>query len=110
MKYLYWDLGEQPQHGRVVVHLRGSAANVILLDPVSFDRYRHGLSFQHTGCLHTDTRRPARLQIPEDGHWYLVIDCGGPHQVEVKKIQILPPKESPTASEADTTPVGATAP
>ena len=100
MKYLYWDLGERQQHSRVVVHLRGSAANVILLDPVSFDRYRCGLSFHYAGGLHADTRTPARREIPKDGHWYLVIDCGGPHHVEVKKIRIRPPKESPTVSEA----------
>ena len=107
MKYLYWNLGEQPQHSRVVVHLRGSAASVILLDPVNFDRYRYGLSFDHTGCLHTGSRSPARCQIPKDGHWYLIIDCGGPPHVEVKKIEILPPKESPRASEADAALVGA---
>jgi hypothetical protein len=109
MRYLYWDLGAHKQHSRVVVHLRGSAANVILLDPVSFDGYRHGLSFHYTGGLHTDTRRPARCEIPKAGHWYLVIDCVGPHYVEVKKIQILPPKESPRASEADRALAGATA-
>jgi Domain of unknown function (DUF1883) len=109
MKYLYWDLGAHQQHSRVVVHLHGSAANVLLLDPVSFDRYRCGLSFHCTGGLHTDTRRPARREIPRDGHWYLVIDCGGPHRVDVKKIQILRPKESPTASEADRRLAGATA-
>ena len=109
MKYLYWDLGERQQGSRVVAHLRGSAANVILLDPVSFDRYRYGLSFQYTGCLHADMRQPARCEIPKDGHWYLVIDCGGPHHFEVKKIQILPPKASPRASDPDATLVGANA-
>lgn len=109
MKYLYWDLGARRRHTRVVVHLRGSAANVILLDPVNFDHYRYGRSFHCTGCLHTDTRGPARCEIPKDGHWYLVIDCVGPHYVEVKKIQILPPKELPRASEADAPLEGANA-
>lgn len=103
MKYLYWDLGEQRQDSGVVVHLRGSAANVILLDPVNFDRYRYGLSFDYAGGLHTST--PVRLDIPKDGHWYLVIDCCGyHHHVQVKKIQVLAGDESPTASEADPKP------
>ena len=99
MKYLYWDLGERQHDNVVVVHLRGSAANVILLDPVNFDRYRYGLSFHYTGGLHTGT--PVRLEIPKDGHWYLVIDCCGyQHHVQVRKIQMLPAEESPTASES----------
>ena len=107
MKYLYWDLGEQPEDGQVVVHLRGSAANVILLDPVNFDRYRYGLSFHYTGGLCTGT--PVRLEIPKDGYWYLIIDCcGHEHHVEVKKIQILPADESQMAEEADNVLAGAT--
>ena len=107
MKYLYWDLGEQPEDGQVVVHLRGSAANVILLDPVNFDRYRYGLSFHYTGGLRTGT--PVRFDIPKDGYWYLVIDCCGYEQhVEVKKIQILPADESQMAEEADNVLAGAT--
>ena len=100
MKYLYWDLGEQQRDNGVVVHLGGSTANVILLDPVSFDRYRYGLSFRYTGGLHAGT--PVRLEIPNDGHWYLVVDCCGyHHHVQVKKIQMLPADVSPRASDAD---------
>ena len=108
MRYLYYDLGEQEQETWVVAHLRGSAANVILVDPPNFDRYRFGQFFQYTGGL--CTRTPARLQIPHDGHWYLVIDCGGyRHHVHARAIEILAPRESPTASEAAAAPVGATA-
>jgi hypothetical protein len=108
MKYLYYDLGEREQETSVVVHLRGSSANVILLDPLNFDCYRFGRPFQYTGGLHT--RTPARLQIPEKGHWYLVIDCGGyRHHVHPATIEIFPPQpdESPSPSEVDSTLVGA---
>jgi len=64
MKYLYYDLGEQRQDSRVVAHLHGSAANVILVDPLNFDRYRFGQPFQYAGGFHT--RTPARVRIPED--------------------------------------------
>ena len=108
MKYLYYDLGEQPQDSCVVAHLRGSAANVILVDPLNFDRYRFGQPFRYAGGLHT--RTPARIRIPEDGHWYLVIDCGGyQHHVHAKNIEILAPHESVTGSESDTTRVGVNA-
>lgn len=108
MKYLYYDLGEQPQGSFVIAHLKGSAANVVLVDPPNFDRYRFGQPFLYTGGLYT--RTPARLKVPRDGHWYLVIDCGGyTHHVWTKKIEILTPEESPTASEADTMLEGANA-
>lgn len=108
MKYLYYDLGEQEQENWVVAHLRGSAANVILLDTLNFERYRFGRPFEYTGGLHTHT--PARLQIPQGGHWYLVIDCGGyRHHVHPVNVEIVAPDEPPTASEAEAAPVGANA-
>jgi hypothetical protein len=109
MKYLYYDLGEQQQDGQVVAHLRGSAANLILLDPLNFDRYRSHQPFIYMGggfCMRT----PASVRIPRDGHWYLAVDCGGyPHNVRIKKIETLPPDRSPGSSEAATTPLGASA-
>jgi Domain of unknown function (DUF1883) len=108
MKYLYYDLGEQQEGSLVVAHLRGSSANVILLDPLSFDRYRFGQPFQYAGGL--CTRTPARVQIPQDGHWYLVIDCGGyGHRVYAEKIDIVTPAESSKPHDADTALVGANA-
>jgi uncharacterized protein DUF1883 len=108
MKYLYYDLGEREQDTSVVVHLRGSSANVILLDPLNFDRYRFGRLFGFTGGLHT--RTPASVRIPETGHWYLVIDCGGyRHHVHPEKIEILTPDPdgSPDASGSGAALVGA---
>jgi hypothetical protein len=108
MKYIYNDLGEQQHDCCVIAHLRGSAANVILLDEANFDRYRFGKPFEYSGGL--CTRTPAQLQIPEDGHWYLVIDCGGyRHHVHVDDIQVSAPDESPVATDAKTTLVGASA-
>ena len=100
MKFLYYDLGEQQKDNWVVAHLDGSAANVILVDPPNFDRYRCGQPFVYTGGLYT--RTPARLQIPRDGNWYLVIDCGGyRHHVHARNLEILGPDEVATASDAD---------
>lgn len=108
MKYLYYDLGEQQEGSWVVAHLRGSAANVILLDPVSFERYRLGQPFRYAGGL--CTRTPARVQIPEDGHWYLVIDCGGySYGVHSERLDIVTPDESSVAPESDTALAGANA-
>lgn len=108
MKYLYYDLGDQPQDSCVMAHLRGSAANVILLDTENFNRYRFGRPFQYVGGLYG--RTPARLYIPHDGHWYLVVDCGGyKHRVSVDKVDVLPSDESAEPTEIDTPLVGASA-
>jgi hypothetical protein len=109
MKYLYYDLGERPQGSSVVAHLVGSAVNVILLDPLSFERYRLGLPFLHSGGgFYKET--PVRLEIPRDGHWYLVIDCGGfMHRVSVKRVELVAPNTAPAAAEPDTPLVGANA-
>jgi hypothetical protein len=104
MRYLYYELGEQQEESWVIAHLRGSAANVILLDPLNFDRYRFGEPFLYTGGLYT--RTPVRLQIPHDGEWYLVIDCGGyQHHVRARNIEVLTSREA----EADATHTGAAA-
>jgi Domain of unknown function (DUF1883) len=108
MKYIYYDVGEQPQDACVVAHLRGSAANVILLDSGNFDRYRLGLPFDYAGGL--CARTPARLRIPRDGHWYLVIDCGGyRHRVSVENVEVLTADRPHSAGEVepDTPLVGA---
>lgn len=75
MRYHFYDIGHQTEGSSVVVRLRGSTANVILLDPPNFARYRSGEPFLYTGghCR----RSPVRLQIPRDGHWFVVIDHGG---------------------------------
>lgn len=81
---------------------------MILIDPLNFDCYCLRQPFQYTGGLCTHT--PARLQIPQDGHWYLVIDSGEySHHVWTENIEILTPGEWPTVGDADTTLVGANA-
>lgn len=108
MRYLYYDLGEQEQETWVVAHLSGSWANVILLDSLSFERYRRGLPFMYTGGLCAQT--PARVQVPRDGHWYLVVDCGGfTHRLCVTKIEVLTADSALSAAETGSPHVGANA-
>jgi hypothetical protein len=78
MRYAYRDLGEQPAGSTAVVRWSGGAASVILLDPVNFSKYRHcnGRPFFYDGGGHYG-RPPARLSIPQDGRWYIVVDLGG---------------------------------
>jgi hypothetical protein len=74
-KYAYYDLGELHTGETVIVRLRGSAANVLLLDQRNFARYRAGLRFAYVGGRHS--RSPARLAVPHDAHWFVALDLGG---------------------------------
>lgn len=75
MRYSYFDLKEQSKDTSVVVRLAGSSANVILLDRTNFASYRAGRPFLYEGGFRR--RSPVRLTVPEDGHWYVVVDLGG---------------------------------
>ena len=77
MRYAYHDLGDQPAVSTAVIHWRGSAADVLLLDPVNFCKYREGKSAVLYSGGGRYGRSPARLSIPEDEHWYIVADFGG---------------------------------
>jgi hypothetical protein len=84
MRYAYSDLGEQTAGSTAVVRWRGSPANVALLDPVNFAKYRDGRTpVFYSGGGHG--RSPARLTIPQDGRWYVVADFGGTrHEASVE--------------------------
>jgi hypothetical protein len=58
----------------VEVSLDGQA-NVMLLDPENYQRYRRGESFRYHGGLAKTS--PLRLEPPHRGHWHLVVDLGG---------------------------------
>ncbi len=65
---------------RVEVVLRGSAANVMLLDDINFNNYKAGRQFRYYGGHYTMS--PVLIVVPSTGHWNLVIDLGGaPGQV-----------------------------
>jgi hypothetical protein len=75
MEFLHKDLG-QLRAGQVVeARLRGTEANVLLLDPMNFANYRNGRDHRHFGG-HFD-RSPCHIVVPRDGHWYVAIDLGG---------------------------------
>jgi hypothetical protein len=76
MKYAYYDLGDVPAGRELSVNMSGSAANVILLDPRNFASYRRGKPFFYAAGGHC-RRTPIQLTVPENGHWYLVLDTGG---------------------------------
>ena len=77
MRYAYNDLGTQSKGTTLVVRWSGSGADILLLDPVNFSKYREGRRLVIYGAGGHFRRPPARLTIPQDGHWYAVADLGG---------------------------------
>lgn len=75
MNYLKSDLGHLEAGAVVDVALRGTEANVMLVDQVNLGLYERGGRFEYFGGHFT--RSPARVAVPRAGHWYVVVDLGG---------------------------------
>lgn len=50
-------------------------ANVKLLDPINFQRYKSGQRHSYYGGLAEES--PVLLRPPHYGHWHVAIDLGG---------------------------------
>jgi hypothetical protein len=59
----------------VRVALEGDAANVRLLDHSNYRSFQAGQQHHYYGGHYTAS--PVVLQVPNGGHWYVVIDYGG---------------------------------
>lgn len=77
MRYAYHALDHQDAGTRIVVRWRGSGADVLLLDPVNFTKYREGRHPVHYSAGGKYGRPPAELTVPEDGRWFVVADLHG---------------------------------
>jgi hypothetical protein len=73
MNYLHYEFDAGPDDVLEVQLDRG--ANVLLLDPGNYDRYRSGTGYRYEGG-YTQERR-VHLRPPCEGHWHVVIDLGG---------------------------------
>jgi hypothetical protein len=75
MDFNYWDLKQRKRGEIVEVQISGTAPNVRLMDSSNFQSFKRGRNHRFVGGL--AKRSPVRLQIPNSGHWYLVLDYGG---------------------------------
>jgi hypothetical protein len=74
MQHLRFDLGQQKK-GAVAIVTLDKQANVRLLTASNYSSLKSGRQFRfHGGRV---TRSPARVPIPSNGHWYVVVDLGG---------------------------------
>ena len=72
MKHIYQDLGQRNRGDVVEVNLRGSTANVLLMDSSNYSSFKRNGSYRQAygGAW---KRSPLRLTIPRSGHWYGVV-------------------------------------
>ena len=75
MDYMKFDLGTLSSDRIVEVTLKGSAANVHLLDNANLFNYVRGRDFSGMGGLIKQS--PVIFTIPNHDHWYVIIDMKG---------------------------------
>lgn len=73
MEYIYSEI--QARAGAIVEVTLDQQANVRLLDPTNYSRFKSRQ--QCRGYGGRALRSPLRLQVPSSGTWYVVIDLGG---------------------------------
>lgn len=82
------DLGFRQAGDVVEITLSGSAANVRLLDGSNFQAYRNGRQHRYIGGLAKQS--PVRLQIPNSGHWHVVVDMQGLQGTTRASFRVIP--------------------
>ena len=88
MKFIHNDLGQRKRGEIVEVTLKGSAANVRLMDSSNFNSYKNGRKHRYTGGLAKQS--PVRLQIPSSGRWHVTVDMQGLRGNTNASVRVLP--------------------
>jgi hypothetical protein len=73
--------------GDVAVVNCSHQCNVMVMDDLNFQNYRSGRSFRYLGGFFRYL--PARIAVPSDGEWNIVLDLGGGRATVRHSIQIL---------------------
>lgn len=87
MNFLQFDIGYR-KSGEIVEITLTSGANVRLLSSSEFSNYKNGRRHQYTGGL--AKRSPCRLQVPNSGNWYVVVDMQGLSGSTNASVRVLP--------------------
>ena len=75
MKFIHHRLGHVVGGSVVEVTLKGSAANVRLMDQSNFNNYKAGRRHRYEGGL--ARKSPVRLRVPRSGTWHVTVDMQG---------------------------------
>ena len=106
MRYAFHALGHQDEGNTIVVRWRASGADVLLLDPVNFSKYRDGKRPVFYAAGGKCGRPPAELTIPEDGRWYVVADLHGYSAHAEATVEIRGKQGAPESQEEPLVEVG----
>jgi len=87
MQFIHSDLGYR-KRGEIVEVTLTRGANVRLMDSSNFSNYKNGRAHRFHGGLAKQS--PARLSIPNSGHWYAVVDMQGLAGSTRASIRVLP--------------------
>jgi hypothetical protein len=83
-----FDLGQRKRGEIVEVTLRGSAANVLLVDSTNRRNYEAGRRARYVGGL--VRRSPYRIAIPRAGHWHVLVTMDGLRGRTSAAVRVLP--------------------
>lgn len=100
MRYAYRDLGSFAEGSTAIVRWSGGAADVLLLDPVNFAKYRDGRDPVRYAAGGRFARAPAELTIPKDGRWYVVADLHGYSKDARPTVEVMGQDDTATGEEA----------
>ena len=87
MRFIHSDLGHR-SGGEIVEFTLSKGANIRLLSSSDFSNYKNGRRHRYHGGL--AKKSPARLQIPNSGHWHAVVDTQGLRNGTNASIRVLP--------------------
>ena len=101
MKFRHYKLGHVAGGSVVEVSLRGSAANVRLMDQSNFNNFKARRQHRYHGGL--VTKSPYPLRVPRSGTWHVTVDMQGLRGSVRSSIRVIPPealKPLPPVNEA----------
>ncbi len=87
MEYLHHNLGSR-QQGEIVEVTLTNGANVRLMNNLNFLNYKSGRRCSFLGGLAKES--PVRLEIPNFGHWHVVIDMESLRGSTRAEVMVLP--------------------
>lgn len=97
VRFNHYDLGHQDRGATVRVTLKGSAANVRLMDDTNLRSFRAGRRHSYHGGF--AQRSPVDLPIPRSGRWHLTVDLGGLRGSTRSAVEVLPGALRPIRQE-----------
>ncbi|MGV8937157.1 MAG: DUF1883 domain-containing protein [Allorhizobium sp.] len=87
-RYTHYDLKEL-RAGTIIEVTLSAVANVRLMTPGNFQRFKEALDFKYSGGV--AKKSPIRLPIPESGHWHMIVDMEGHHGLADSAVKMIQP-------------------